>query len=293
MKGHLSPRDLADVIDASESSIKRWIDEGRLLAGKTPGGHRRISVAEATRFIRAHGHRVLRPDLLGAEVFPEPTEAGPEDLTGKLERALLAGQSSAVAALVMESYLGGLSVAELCDGPLSAALRTIGTLWSEREDGIFVEHRATEICHDALRRLQAIQTVDEAGPTAIGAAGPADLHGLPSLMASTTLVSEGYQATNLGPMTPFASLEFAVQSREYDIIWCALSGPASEEDSAAICSVLEASCTSRTVFVVGGRGAAALRLPVDGRFFRANSMRELAVFAKGLRVHSASSRTQA
>jgi MerR family transcriptional regulator, light-induced transcriptional regulator len=55
--GHLSPKALAAAIGVSESSLKRWADEGRLAAERTAGGHRRIAVAEAVRFVRRRGSR--------------------------------------------------------------------------------------------------------------------------------------------------------------------------------------------------------------------------------------------
>src|SRR5690242_3719305 len=61
---HLSPRDLADALGVSESSLKRWVDAGKLAAFRTEGGHRRIAVSEALRFIRETGAPVARPELL-------------------------------------------------------------------------------------------------------------------------------------------------------------------------------------------------------------------------------------
>ena len=68
----LSTRDLAEAIGASESSLKRWIDAGKIAASRTEGGHRRVERAEAVRFIRETGARLVRPELLD---LPEITVA--------------------------------------------------------------------------------------------------------------------------------------------------------------------------------------------------------------------------
>ena len=52
MRHVLSPKELAQAIGVSESSLKRWADEGLLRATRTAGGHRRIPLAEAIRFLR-------------------------------------------------------------------------------------------------------------------------------------------------------------------------------------------------------------------------------------------------
>ena len=75
MKRLLSPKELADAIGVSESSLKRWADAGRLQVARTEGGHRRIPIAEAVRFIRDTGAVVVRPDLLGLVGVPAVNDA--------------------------------------------------------------------------------------------------------------------------------------------------------------------------------------------------------------------------
>src|SRR4030095_13667767 len=61
----LTPKELADAIGASESSLRRWVDSGDIRMSRTAGGHRRIPLREAIRFVRAIGATVVRPDILG------------------------------------------------------------------------------------------------------------------------------------------------------------------------------------------------------------------------------------
>jgi len=75
MKPTLSPKELAEAIGVSESSIKRWADGGRLAVQRTAGGHRRIPREEALRFLREEGLRPVRPEILGVEEVVEATAA--------------------------------------------------------------------------------------------------------------------------------------------------------------------------------------------------------------------------
>ncbi|MED5508142.1 MAG: DNA-binding protein, partial [Planctomycetota bacterium] len=70
-------------IGMSESSLKRWVDRGLLESTRTAGGHRRIRVKEAVRFIRDRQLVVSAPEKLGlsgpvtaafAERATSPTE---------------------------------------------------------------------------------------------------------------------------------------------------------------------------------------------------------------------------
>src|SRR3954447_19614353 len=72
----LTPKELAEVIGASESSLRRWVDAGSIRMSRTAGGHRRIPVAEASGFIRESGATVVRPELLGLEELGRAQGAG-------------------------------------------------------------------------------------------------------------------------------------------------------------------------------------------------------------------------
>ena len=94
MKTLLSPRELADAIGASESSLKRWTDGGLIVATRTAGGHRRIPLAEAIRFIRETAQPVVRPEILGLgdiEIVPKVASASPPDRTSSLYTAITSG----------------------------------------------------------------------------------------------------------------------------------------------------------------------------------------------------------
>lgn len=55
---HLSTIDAARMLGVAASSISKWIDEGELVAGRTPGGHRRIEKADFVRFLNRQGFPV-------------------------------------------------------------------------------------------------------------------------------------------------------------------------------------------------------------------------------------------
>ena len=62
-----SPRKIADALGVGESTVKRWIDAGRLEADRTLGGHRRVALDEVLRFVREEGTDVVYPEALGLD----------------------------------------------------------------------------------------------------------------------------------------------------------------------------------------------------------------------------------
>src|SRR4051812_21827012 len=98
MPRYLSPRELAGALGMSESSLKRWIDAGRIRATRTEGGHRRIALADALAFVRETGTPVVHPELLAmgeAPVDPQPRRSSSFDDV-QLARALFEGDAHAV-----------------------------------------------------------------------------------------------------------------------------------------------------------------------------------------------------
>lgn len=50
----LTSHEVASLVQVSPSSVLKWIDQGKLKAYRTPGGHRRVASDELLGFLRAH-----------------------------------------------------------------------------------------------------------------------------------------------------------------------------------------------------------------------------------------------
>ncbi len=287
MQSLLSPREVADALGVSESSVKRWVDNGELAARLTAGGHRRIDRTEVLRFARSRCTVPARPDLLSlVDVRTDDASLSEPVRAAALHGAFLADDQRRSLSLLLSAFLGGESIASLCDGPIRAALETIGEIWQHDEKGILVEHRATDTCLHALGTMRAaLPPAADGAPVAVGSAGPEDPYLLPSLMCAASLAEIGFRDVNLGPRTPLATKVLAV--REYDpvLVWHTASiggdevvelvrllaqAPAREHAGAAF----------RGRIVAGGRGLSPSSAPVGVELL--SSMREMQAFARGL-----------
>lgn len=296
----LSPKEFAQALGVSESSVKRWVDDGRLHAGRTAGGHRRIATAEAVQFARKSGLTIARPDMLGLPARPARGTAATLTAEG-LGELLQRGDAAGARAAVMGEFLAGTGVAEIVDGPLREALDGIGELWRHDVEGIATEHRALDICLGILAELRRLldteplagsDTTDETphvlAPLAIGGAPSGDPYLLPSLSAACVVSEAGYRATNLGPDTPLATLLEAARRSRPRLVWASCTGTQVTFPSRAEWQQLAAELAGLgAALVLGGRA-----LPEDvremhggegGHVYVCSSMRELRAFAEGLR----------
>jgi excisionase family DNA binding protein len=277
MTRSFSPRDLAGALGVSESSLKRWIDAGRIRATRTEGGHRRIALADALAFIRATGALVVHPELLGMPDALAAQAPRPPDDTA-LSRALLEGDGPAVRGWLHTRFLAGAKLADLCDGPLRAAMHAIGELWKHDADGIFIEHRATELCMQALAALRATLDPPLPAPSAVGGAPEDDPYLLPSAMAALVLAAEGLRPVNLGADTPTAALHRAVAHLRPRLVWISASSPLPLARAHELAEFL-AALPAGTAGIVGGRHRAAIAAAAPG-IRSGDSMAELAALAR-------------
>lgn len=285
MKPVLSPKELATAIGVSESSLKRWADDGLIRVARTAGGHRRIPIAEAIRFIRETKTPLVRPEVLGftdLDLVQADTTGG-EEPADLLYRYLAAGQAPEARGLVMSLYLSGQTVAALADGPVRSALERLGRLWEHHENGVFIEHRATDICMEALWQLHTTLEPRTTVATAVGGAIPGDPYILASLLAATVLAAEGYHAVNLGPNTPFEALRAAVDHHKATLAWLSFSHVPDRPAIEAGARRFAQEMAERGVrLVVGGQSLGNIGTALGDKVFVGRSMAELAAFANGV-----------
>ena len=217
----LTSRQFAEAMGVSESSVKRWVDEGEIVAHRTAGGHRRIPMAAAVRFIRLQRARPAKPHLLSLPTMPVFGDIDADAADG-LHQALLRDDAPQARAIISGRFLAGAEIAAIGDGLIRPALQRIGELWQSDPEGILLEHRAVESCVQILSEIMLwLPTPAPDAPAAIAAAGPGDPYMLPPMLAFLALRERGLRAVNLGPLTPLATVTQAVN--RYGTRVCSLS----------------------------------------------------------------------
>ncbi|MFT5299684.1 MAG: methanogenic corrinoid protein MtbC1 [Mariniblastus sp.] len=229
MQRNLSTAEFAEAIGISESSARRLADSDEIRIQRSKGGHRKIPVSEAIRYVREVNVNVVRPDLLGLSISAKgvATESSAEDSwSERLLAALSEGHFNVVIGLMQAMYVGHTSIAEICDGPIRYAMSAIGSMWPHDKRSIFIEHRATVLCVRALCQIRlSLPDIPENAPLAMGAAPQDDPYLLPSLMASLALYECGFDEVNLGPNTPVDVLTDSVEDEKPKVVWLAITNP--------------------------------------------------------------------
>jgi excisionase family DNA binding protein len=280
----VSTRDLAASIGVSESSVKRWANDGTLSVLRTPGGHRRIPLEEALRFVRDRRIAVVSPTVLG---LPTATGAGGGGDADRLTEALSDGVATDVCGLLLDRYCRGQTIAALVDGPMRVAMERVGQRWRHDPDGILVEHRATELCVQSLNRMRGLLPATSGDLRAVGGAPSGDPYVLPTLAVATALQSEGLRATNLGAETPLGVLTRALEHERPQIAWVSVSTDAGREHLiTGLPALLRVARTTGTHVILGGRALQGATVDAPPGTLIAVTISEAAAFARGLKAQT-------
>lgn len=226
---YVSTARVAQALGVGVTSIKRWVDEGVLPAHKTAGGHRKILLGDVLRLIRAL--KLPCVDIKALTAASPPELLAPEELSEQFAEALAHDDQDAARALLLGAYQAGMTVDALADNVIAPVMARIGHDWETGLIDVMDEHRISQLCLAAVHALkQRIdQGVEANRPIAVGGGPEGDHYQLPSLLAQMTLAANGWEAINIGPNTPMASVARALKTWRPRLLWLSCSHLADPE----------------------------------------------------------------
>lgn len=215
----LTTKKVANLLNVSEATVKRWTDEGLLETEKTVGGHRRFRLEKIARFKKeqlgdqTNDVQSIRPS---AEKFSKGTSGAKFD---SLFQSLVDGNGSDTTSLILNAYMSGATLPFIFDEFICKAMRKIGDLWYKGELTIAQEHLATRTALIGVSALSHTLINRSKLPfSAICCCVEEDFHDLPLHLVQTLLENAGWQVINLGANTPFFSLTEAVMRHKPNLV---------------------------------------------------------------------------
>lgn len=277
-----TPKQIAQALQVSESSVKRWCDRGVIRTHRTLGGHRRISLAQLMEFLESTNRKVVDPDAIGAaepvsnhptvdsDIFRNAVTAQPIDANEHVIpfdsatqasmregflRAVVIGDEAEARRIVSRWYAAGHGIVSVADLLIGPTFRSIGDSWACGEMEIYQERRGCEICIRLIHELRRLLP-DPMGssPLAMGGTTSGDQYQLPNLLVEMVFREAGWRSINLGNNLPFATFLSAARKHMPKIFWLSVSYVPDEERFVADCTQFAQSLPKGVVFVVGGGG---------------------------------------
>lgn len=312
---HFSPKEVAQRLGVSESSVKRWLDQGVVPVLRTAGGHRRVSEESLDDLLNQlkttagyprlsvhpgegepNGGRgpvaptrndssvVGVPDPLLSWDFARHPEGPPalKEISDGFTEALLLGREEVCFQMADRLVASGFPVATAVDLLATTAMHCLGKRWELGEMAIYQERRACGIVKDLMQRLKQRLPVAKSGPVAIGGTTEGDFYELPTALVELALCERGWQALSLGCNLPVSAFVAAVVEYRPRVLWISLSHIKDEESLVADFNQLAAVIPKETAILIGGRAATDALRPRLRYTSHCDSLRNLAGLADTL-----------
>jgi methanogenic corrinoid protein MtbC1 len=263
----LSTADVARLFNVTETTVKRWADEGTLKCQKTPGGHRKYDVRCVVEFAESNNF-----EPVGALTIPEADRLGPRIQAAVLDRDFAALVEAFVEKalspdpgelFVFLSYLyqHRIHLWEIHDLLVRPGMEEIGRRWAAGAISVCHEHRASHETLEALVKLQTqIRIRSQNGHSVVCSCLGDELHEIGLRCAAHMFESEGWTTTYLGARTPVEALTSTIRELRPTVVSLSITYvPAEGLPEAELRRIVEAAQEARAQIILGGRGAHALR----------------------------------
>lgn len=263
---HYSPKQVADRLGVSESSVKRWLDQGTVPFRRTAGGHRRVSEVSLQQLVEQLKASSGMPSISGideevvgsgasAERAGQQGERSVQRIGDAFTASLAQGNFVRCNKLLNELIASGYSPAIAADLLITPAMHGIGHHWEHGQVAIYQERRACAIAVELIRGLARRCSVRAGAPTAIGGAPERDQYQVATALVELALRQCGWRATSLGSNLPLREFLRAVGEYRPRLVWVSVSYLVDEEAFVRDFNELAASLPKQTALLLGGRAA--------------------------------------
>jgi DNA-binding transcriptional MerR regulator len=223
-EGHLRIGELSRRVGVSPELLRAWEHRyGLLRPTRSPGGFRLYSTADEERIsrMRAYQNQGLSAAQAARLALQSSLDESQVATTVVLDGSSLAGAlerfDEQAAQEAFDRALGALTVEALLRDLVIPYLRELGERWESGQASIAQEHFASNFLRGRLLGL-ARGWGQGAGPLALLACAPGELHDLPLIAFGLTLRARGWRIAFLGPDTPIGTLADTARELEPKLV---------------------------------------------------------------------------
>lgn len=257
----LSTADVARLFKVTETTVKRWADEGNLKCQKTPGGHRKYEMRYVVEFARDNKFDPLGVlALLDDANFSNAVQVAVltrdfQALVAAFVERALSPDKTDLHALLSYLYEHKIHLWEIYDHVLRPGMADIGERWARGEIGINHEHRASHETLEALSKLQAqILIKPLAGKTVLCACVGDEKHEIGLRCVANIFDSEGWRVHYLGAETPHDAIVASIRELRPSVVCLSITRPGPALD-AALQAIVDAARDAGACVIAGGSAA--------------------------------------
>jgi len=282
---YISTQLASELLGVSVSTVKRWVDDKILPASKTPGGHRKIMVADVIRLSRQGVLPVGDFSKLPLVLKQLESNTNISISADDFYQALRSQSSLTCSNILLSAYKTKMPIEKIADDIVQPSMARIGDEWQNGKLSIFFEHCSTQLCLSALIELRNIisSETNRPGPLAVGGCISGDIYQISNILIDLVLLDHGWQTVNIGSNTPTVSFIEAIDHFKPKLLWLSVTDISNVDEFIIENNLLfEKVCNSNAVMVIGGQGLTpAIRKKLKFHFY-GDTACHLADYIQGL-----------
>ena len=195
---HFTPKQIAQMLDVNESTIKRWVDKGLLNATVTKGGHRRIYQDDLFAFKETSNFNKKNTYILRGH----NTHKKSQEIWRDYYNLLLADYNKKAGAIIVNQFLRNVPIIKIVEQIIFPALTYVGDEWASGNIEIHDEHRISFYIREQLIALNQLIPEPRGKRRVILACASGDWHEIPLQVSALILKTYGFKTIVLGVNTP-------------------------------------------------------------------------------------------
>lgn len=226
----ISTKEVAAMLNVTETTIKRWADENVLNCVRTHGGHRKFFLKDVVQFAENNGFTVggSQPPPMSRQQM-ERLQVGVHThdyakIATVLKEEALQSDREGLTMLLLYLYKRHIPLPVVLDRIVLPAFAEIGRDWEKGELGIDQEHAASHALAEALvRTAPELHRKKPNNKLALCACPEGELHELGLLGLAYSLECEGWGVYYLGGNTPVESIASVARVKRPDLVCLSLT----------------------------------------------------------------------
>jgi excisionase family DNA binding protein len=247
MNTQMTVGDAAARFGVSTSTFKRLCERHEVELHRTPGGHRRISVASLESLSKRIGLGGLSRN--GQK---EASEILQSDRVVELLRSREAGE---LRTQVLAACDEPSDIATIIDQSLAPAMWRVGTMWQRGEFQSFEANLCTDTMLRCIYLLEPhFQTSTPQSMKAVGGSLHQGCDTVASKMVALCLNSIGIDAIDLGPRVPADEMAAASHTLDTCLVWCNSTHWDNQSDAISQHLLLRRLMPVESPLLIGGGG---------------------------------------
>ena len=212
-KKYLNTKQVGNLFDVNESTVRRWATSGKIECISSAGGHRKFSYQNVMNFANTQGLKINSNEI--------PYNVNRKTIISDSVNHVFKNDAKSLELIFVQLYLDGTPLADLMDNYVEKILVEIQNKLDKKEVSIAEEHIARKIVSKALNnfKLTVSDSSSETKENILCLNLENDIPDLPIDMIQILLENKHYNVHNCGANTSIKDIKKLLSTKKYKAIF--------------------------------------------------------------------------